>query len=75
MEGSFEHGNETSGSINAGKFLSSCTSGRFSRRTQLHEISYFFILPYGDVVNPMETLLHVEPLFTDKFYWYMRISK
>jgi hypothetical protein len=26
---------------NAGKFLSSCTIGRFSRRAQLHEVSKF----------------------------------
>jgi hypothetical protein len=37
VEGSCEHGNEHSGSINAGKFLSSCTIGGFSRRVQLHE--------------------------------------
>jgi hypothetical protein len=38
VEGSCEHGNESSGSINAGKFLSSCTIGGFSRRAQLHEV-------------------------------------
>jgi hypothetical protein len=27
VEGSCEHGNELSGSINVGKFLSSCTNG------------------------------------------------
>jgi hypothetical protein len=32
-----EHGDEPSGSINAGKFFSSCTIGGFSRRAQLHE--------------------------------------
>jgi hypothetical protein len=32
VEGSCEHGNEP-----AGKFLSSCTIGSFSRRAQLHE--------------------------------------
>jgi hypothetical protein len=37
MEGACEHGNEPSGSINAGKFLNSCTIGGFSRRAQLHE--------------------------------------
>jgi hypothetical protein len=31
-EGSCEHGNEPSGSINGGKFFSSCTIGSFSRR-------------------------------------------
>jgi hypothetical protein len=35
VEGSCEHGNEPSGSINAGKFMSSCTTGSFSRRAQL----------------------------------------
>jgi hypothetical protein len=39
VEGSFEHGNEPSGSQNIGKFLSNCTTGGFSTRAQLHEIS------------------------------------
>jgi hypothetical protein len=38
--GSCEHGNEPSGSINVGKFLSSCVTGGFSRRAQLHEVRY-----------------------------------
>jgi hypothetical protein len=37
VEGSCEHGDEPSGSINAGKFLSGCTMGGFSRRTQLRK--------------------------------------
>jgi hypothetical protein len=37
VEDSCEHGDEPSGSINSGKFLSSCTIGGFSRRVQLHE--------------------------------------
>jgi hypothetical protein len=28
-------------SLNPGEFLSSCTTGGFSRRAQLHEVSYF----------------------------------
>jgi hypothetical protein len=40
-EASCEHGNEPSGSINVGKFLSSCATGGFSRRTQLHGVSCF----------------------------------
>jgi hypothetical protein len=39
-EGSYEHGDEPSVSINAGKFLSSCTICGFSRRAHLHEVSY-----------------------------------
>jgi hypothetical protein len=39
VEGSYEHGNENSGSINAGKFLSSYTIDGFSKWAQLHEIS------------------------------------
>jgi hypothetical protein len=39
VENSSEHGNEPSGSINVGKFLSSCTTGGFSRRAQLHGVS------------------------------------
>jgi hypothetical protein len=35
VEGYCEHGNE-----NAGNFLSSCTVGGFSSRTQLHEVSF-----------------------------------
>jgi hypothetical protein len=34
VEGSCEHGNEPSGSINAGKFLSGCTFDSFSKRAQ-----------------------------------------
>jgi hypothetical protein len=37
VEGSCEGCNEPSGSINAGKFLSSCTIDSFSRRAQLLE--------------------------------------
>jgi hypothetical protein len=40
VEGSCEHGNETSGSIKAGKFLSSCTIGDLSRRAQLHGVRF-----------------------------------
>jgi hypothetical protein len=39
VEGSCEHGNEPSVSIKCsemGKFLSSCATGGFSRRAQLH---------------------------------------
>jgi hypothetical protein len=32
-----EHGGEPSGSLNAGKFLSGCTIGSFSRRAQLRK--------------------------------------
>jgi hypothetical protein len=38
VEGSCEHGNEPSGSINVGKFLSGCAAGGFSRRAQLHGV-------------------------------------
>jgi hypothetical protein len=41
VEGSCEHGNEPSESIKVGKFLSSYTTGGFSRRAQLHEVSLF----------------------------------
>jgi hypothetical protein len=37
VEGSCEHGNEPSGSINAGKFLNGYTTGGFSRRAQLRK--------------------------------------
>jgi hypothetical protein len=55
VEGSCEHGNEISGSINVGKLLSSCTTGGFPRRTHnsnfLH-LDFFsdldFILPETD---------------------------
>ena len=40
MEGSCGHGNEPSGSINAGKFLSRCTIVSFSRRARIHKVSY-----------------------------------
>jgi hypothetical protein len=40
VEGSCEHGNEPSGSINSGKFLSSSTTGDFSRRARLHDVSH-----------------------------------
>jgi hypothetical protein len=39
MEGSCEHGNESSGSIRHWDFLSSCATGSLSRRAQLHEVS------------------------------------
>jgi hypothetical protein len=38
VEGCCEHGNEPSGSINDGKFLSSCATGGFSRRAQLRGV-------------------------------------
>jgi hypothetical protein len=37
VDGSCEHGNEPSGSINAGKLLSNSTIDSFSRRAQLDE--------------------------------------
>jgi hypothetical protein len=48
VEGSCEHGNETSGSLNVGTFVSSFSTGDFSRRTQLQEVSslsIFYPLP------------------------------
>jgi hypothetical protein len=48
VEGSCEHGNELSGSIKCWKFLSSCTTGSFSRRVQLHGVSYVL---YGDNIG------------------------
>jgi hypothetical protein len=45
LEISCEHGNKPSGSINAGKFLSSCTLGGFSGRAQFHEVSLVTVLP------------------------------
>jgi hypothetical protein len=44
VEDSYEHGNEPSGSMKCWKFLSSCTTGSFSRRAQLHGVSYFYFL-------------------------------
>jgi hypothetical protein len=43
VEDSCEHGNEPSGFINCWEFFSSCTTGGFSRRTQLHEVSYLLV--------------------------------
>jgi hypothetical protein len=43
VEGSFEHGNEPSGCLTFFKFLSSRTSGEFSRRAQLHELVTYLI--------------------------------
>jgi hypothetical protein len=40
VEGSCEHGNELSGSIKDGIFFSVWATGGFSRRAQLHEVSY-----------------------------------
>jgi hypothetical protein len=42
VEGSCEHGNEPSGSIKFWKFLSSYTTGGFSRRAQLHDVRLHF---------------------------------
>jgi hypothetical protein len=35
-----EHGNESSGSKDVGKFLSNCATGGFSRRAHLHGVSH-----------------------------------
>jgi hypothetical protein len=40
VEGSCEHGNESSGYIKCWKVLSSCTTGDISRRAQLQGVSY-----------------------------------
>jgi hypothetical protein len=37
--GTSERGNEPRCSLNVGKFLSSCATGGFSRRTMLHGVS------------------------------------
>jgi hypothetical protein len=51
MEGSCEHGNKPSYSIKW-KFLSSCTTGGFSRSVQLHEFSYlYFGLPKSGLID------------------------
>jgi hypothetical protein len=39
VEGSCEHGNEPSGFIKVGKFLSSCIAGGFSKRSRLHGVN------------------------------------
>jgi hypothetical protein len=41
VEDSCEHGNEPSGSIKRRKFLSSCTTGGFSRRAHVHGVVYY----------------------------------
>jgi hypothetical protein len=43
VDGSCEDGNERSGSVEYWEVLGSCTIGGFSRRAQLHEVSYFTI--------------------------------
>jgi hypothetical protein len=52
------HGNEPSGSLNVWKFLSSCTTGGFSRRAQLHEVSFLKstvvqLVFYSQEINPI----------------------
>jgi hypothetical protein len=39
VEGSCEHDNEPSGSVNFGKFSSSCVTGGFSTGAQIHEVN------------------------------------
>jgi hypothetical protein len=41
VEDSCEHGSEASVSIKCAKFLSKCVTSGFSRRAQLHGISYY----------------------------------
>jgi hypothetical protein len=50
VEGSCEHGNEPSGSIKFGKFLSGCTVGGFSRRAQLPEFSVRILVQISRIV-------------------------
>jgi hypothetical protein len=61
VEGSCEHDKEPSGSIKFGKFLSSCTTGSFSRRTLLHEVSILRnkVACFSDMSLPMATVLEV----------------
>jgi hypothetical protein len=47
VEGSCEHSNEPSVFIKFGKFLSGCATGGFSRRAQLHGVSYLTITNMG----------------------------
>jgi hypothetical protein len=44
VKGSSEDGNERSGSIKVEKFLSSCTTGSFSRRAHLRGVSYYITM-------------------------------
>jgi hypothetical protein len=37
---------------NVGKFLSSCTTGSFSTKVQLHEVSYISVTYYGYIFQP-----------------------
>jgi hypothetical protein len=40
VEGSCEHGNGPSGFMNCREVVENCTTGGFSRRAQLNEVSY-----------------------------------
>ena len=52
MGGACECGEEPSGSINAGNFLTSCKLASFSRRTLLHGVSKegrYFNIPHEEI--------------------------
>jgi hypothetical protein len=51
MAGTCEHGNELTGSINAGNFLTSSKPVNFSRRTLLHGVSKYILYICGLLPN------------------------
>jgi hypothetical protein len=68
---SCEHGNEPSGSINCGKFLSNSTAGGFSRRAQLHGV---IIISYGVICNNYSACERWYKINSDKFNSIGRVT-
>jgi hypothetical protein len=67
------HGNEPSGSVKCWEFLSSCTTGDFSRRAEMHEVSSEepTAEPYSE---PAESSQHPVALRTITRHLYLGFS-
>ena len=64
MADTCKYGNETSGSINGGNFLTSCETVRFSRRTLLHELSNIFNFTLTAFVSEPYNFLSIASSYT-----------
>jgi hypothetical protein len=70
VEGSCEHDNELSGSIKFGKFFSSCTTGGFTRRVQVHGDSQSVCKSVCPICRYKGNATVILNIFTPFFYTY-----
>jgi hypothetical protein len=68
-----EHGNDPLCSINLWEVLSSCTIGGFSRRAQLHDVSWLILFSNTSIVCPSSSRLipNIKLRFLPDSCWFL----